>query len=199
LSIIIGQKADSGYAIKGGLMNRMLAITLLFFLIFLNFSCSPKEKSAISIGDIRITAQEFQKASDRFAYQRTLTKEARKEFLEVFINRKLILREAENEGLDKDPQFLESVQAFWAQSLLKLILDKKIEELSLDISITEDGIESFYKANKDKFPDIEEAEAYDQIKMLIFKEKQRKVLDDWIDFLRKKTNIKIDYKLLDLE
>ena len=185
--------------IKGGIMKRTLRIICLLFLIFSNCSCSPREESAISIGEIRITAKEFDNAFNRSAYREVPSKEARKDFLEIFINRKLILKQAEKQGLDKDPQFLESVQSFWAQSLLKLILDKKIEQITSDTSITDVEIKSYYQIHKDKFPDKQESEVYHRIKLLIFKEKQRKALQEWMDALKKNTKIKINYKLLDLE
>lgn len=46
----------------------------------------------------------------------------------------------------------------------------------MGIRVDDAGIKSFYESSKDKFSDREESEAYDQIKLLIFKEKQRKLL-----------------------
>jgi len=179
-------------------MGKMKFILVASF-IFLSLSCTKKEENAIVIDKIKISKNEFEDAFEKSIYARTPTKENRREFLENFINRKLILREAEELGLSKDPQFLDSVHSFWEQSLLKLILDNKIKELSLGIRVDDAEIRNFYELHKDKFPNKEQSDVYDEIKFLIFKEKQKNVLEEWMDSLRKETKIKINYKLLDLE
>jgi len=178
---------------------RKIKFVLFIAVIFLNLSCAKKEEKAIVIGKIKISQKEFQNAFKKSVYTQTPAKGARKEFLENFINRKLILKEAEELGLDKDSQFLDNVQAFWEQSLLKLVLDKKIKELSLGLRVDDKEIRQFYETNKSEFPDKEESQVYDQIKLLIFKEKQGKAIQGWIDSLRKKREVKINYKLLNLQ
>jgi hypothetical protein len=158
-----------------------------------------QEKPAITIGTINITKDEFNKALARYNFDIEPTKETRRTFLDNFINRKLILKEAEKEGLDKKEQFLADVQDFYEQALIKFIFDKKIKELFVSLEIKDAEINSFYNANKDKFGAKDLSSSYADIKMLLLKEKQKKAINDWLDSLRKKTSVKIDYKLLDLE
>lgn len=181
-------------------MRKLLLIIVIFSFIFFSYGCSPKEKPAIIIGNIEVSVEEFESALARSEYKDfPANKENRRKFIDIYIDRKLILKEAVKEGLDKDSQFLESVQFFWEQSLLKFILNKKIKEFPSGITVDDWEINSFYETNKDRYPDKEKFEVYSEIKLLIFKEKQKEALDHWVDSLRKKTSLKINYELLNLE
>jgi len=164
--------------------------------IFLSAGCAKQEKPAITIGPITLTAEEFDSA-----YQRAKGSgggsAGRKEFLDVLTTRKLVLLEAEILGLDKDPQFLESLQLFWEQSLLKLVLARKLNELSLICKVSDKEISDYYQRHKDSdFQGKELAEVQGQIKTLLYRIKQQLELQRWTTSLRKGTRINIDYGLL---
>ena len=54
------------------------------------------------------------------------TAESRQNFLSALIDRKLLLQYAQKEGFDKETSFLQTIERFWEQSLLKIVLDKKM-------------------------------------------------------------------------
>ena len=122
------------------------------------------EETVISINNYNITRGEFEKEFKDSAYGKNGTPEDRKAFLENLINRKLILQQAQKEGLDKEKSFLKAVEKFWEQSLLKIALDKKTKEIDAKISV------SGWDAKR--------------------KEEDR-MMDEWINELRSKANIKI--------
>jgi hypothetical protein len=170
-----------------------------FMLLFIGFGCTKKESAAIRIGDIRFTAEEFDKA---FNESRSAGAGAaqRKEFLDTFISRKLILREAERLGLDKDPKFLDSIQLFWEQSLLKLILTYEMKELAVNIMIDDREIEDYYRSHKEEnYANKELSEVYGLIKVLLYRQKQSEAVQSWANSLKDKTRIEIDYKQLGIE
>ena len=107
-------------------MNRITVVLPVIILLILG-GCAKKEKPAIEIGEIKVTADEFKEAfrASRFAEYKEL---GHADFLNTFLKRKLILKEAERLGLDKDPEFLKDVQYFWEQSLLKLVLARQSKE-----------------------------------------------------------------------
>ncbi|MDD2689519.1 MAG: hypothetical protein PHT41_05175 [Candidatus Omnitrophica bacterium] len=180
-------------------MRKITGIIFLFCFSFSLFGCSVKEKPAIAIGKIKISVAEFNRDFEKSLYANSPKEEAHKRFAEYLIDRKLILKEAEREGLDKGPEFLNSVQAFWEQALLKLALDKKIKELSSQIGVSDQEVRVYYEVHKETFSRKEVTEVYDQIKLQLFKAKQKEALDKWISALRAKTKISIDNKLLGLE
>jgi hypothetical protein len=178
---------------------RKLKFLSFLIIILLGVSCAPKEEAVIVIGPIKITKTEFEKDFAKFNLSKPDTKEARREFLDNLINRKLILKEAETKGFDKEGSFLENVQDFWEQSLLKIAVDKKARELFLTIKIDDAEIRDFYNANKDKFSGKTLEDAYPEIRLVLFKERQRKSVEDWMESIKTQATIKINYKELGLE
>ena len=176
-------------------MKKNVFIMICFFLFAIG-GCAKKECPAIKIGNIGISAEEFE---DNFRASRFINeKEAgREKFLEQLISRKLMLEEAEKLGLDKDPRFLENIQLFWEQSLLKLVLSRKIKELSITIEVNDSQIKDYYAKHKEKdYLDKELPAVYDQIKWILFKEKESKAIQDWVVQLKNKVKVEINYGLL---
>lgn len=175
---------------------KRIFIWIAIFCAFLASGCVKKEKAAISIGPITLTAEEFENDYQKTKGART-GELSRKEFLDVLISRKLVLQEAEVLGLDKDPQFLESLQLFWEQSLLKLVLARKINEFNLSCKVSGKEISEYYQRHKESdFQGKELSEVQDQIKTLLFRIKQQLELQRWTASLKKNASIYIDYDLL---
>lgn len=178
-------------------MKKLIALALLVLLVSGCVWFGEKEKTAVKIGKVKISPEEFQLAFELSNF----AKEGKKrEFLEIFISRKLILLEAEKLGLDKDREFLRDVQDFWEQSLLKLVLAKKIKELAMDVGVSEKEVKSYYEGNKEaKFADKEFEQVYEQIKWMLLRDKQQDAIGNWVDSLKNDAEVVIDYKLLGLE
>jgi hypothetical protein len=177
---------------------RTLMMVMLSFAICCAAGCSPKEKPALSIGSINVSAQEFEAAyqAGRMQTGRDLS---RKEFLELYINRKLFLKEAEVLGLDKDPLFLQSLQLFWEQSLMKSVIARKINESTVVIRVSEKEIQDYYERHKDTdFAGKQLDEVKPQIKVLFFQLKQKLELQNWMANLRRRTTINIDFDKLQI-
>lgn len=122
------------------------------------------EDVIVSINNYSITRDEFENEFRASPYGKIDTPESRREFLDTLINRKLILQYAQKEGLDKEVNFLKTIEKFWEQSLLKIALDEKIAEIETKLSAS--GWEARRK---------EEAN----------------MVSDWMDDLRKKAHITI--------
>lgn len=176
---------------------------LILFILFLISGCQGKKQGspvAIEIDKMKITAAEFEDAFNKSFFAKASGPSARKEFLDNFIIRKLILREAEREGLDKSPKFLQDVELFWQQSLLKLMLDRKARELSINLAVDDSEVKKYYDAHRDaEFSGKTLEEAYGQIKFLILQNKGTEALSGWTDSLREKSSVKIGQELLNIE
>ncbi len=179
----------------------IILIFLLIFLLAIFFakSCTRRERPAITIDKISITKDEFERALAKASLM-PADNEFRKDFLEKFIARKLILYDAERMNLDKDPEFLSEVQQLWEQTLLNLALSRKVHELSIDTRVTDQEIKAYYEQNKKvEFPDKELTQVYDQLKWSLLNEKQRLAIEGWADKLKQSVAINIDYEILGLE
>ena len=72
-----------------------------------------------------------------------------------------------------------------------------MKELSLNIDVNDKDVRDFYnKLKEDGITNKELSKMYDQIKLFLFKERQNRAIQDWVDSLRKKTKIIIDYQSL---
>jgi hypothetical protein len=179
-------------------MKKTLAFSLLVSIVLFFVGCAKKEKPALVIGSIRISAQEFEDAFQKEGAFRQAPMD-KVQFLDLYLSRKLMLKEAEELGLDKDPQFLKSLQLFWEQALLKLVLARKLNELAVGARVSEEEVAQYYQRHRDSdYAGKELAEVHDQIKSLLFRIKQRLLLKDWETNLRTRTAVEIDYGQLDI-
>jgi len=145
----------------------MLFLSLAFLFVSgccQNFSVSADKDTIIIVNDYNITRKEFENEFNASAYGKIDTPEARKDFLNTLIDRKLILQYAQKEGLDKKKSFLRSIEKFWEQSLLKIALDNKTKEVESKISTSD------WEAKKNE---------------------ETKMMSDWMSDLRKNANITI--------
>ncbi|HKK99145.1 MAG TPA: hypothetical protein VJ943_02765 [Desulfotignum sp.] len=90
----------------------------------------------ISINDRIISKTEFEKMTRRKPAYMT-----REQFIESVIDQQLMIQEAIQMDIHKEESFRESVENFYEQSLIKILLDRKMDALIVDV--TEDEIEQY--------------------------------------------------------
>lgn len=178
-------------------MKHKKYLLLLLAFIFLNGCCQAPsgEKMSdayVTINNYSISRDEFEKEFKESTYGNIDTPQSRKDFLESLINRKLILQYAQNEGLDKEKGFLKMIEKFWEQSLLKVALEKKTDEISGQYTVTDDEVKKVYddmlKEGKAEGPYETVSE---RIKWQIVRSKENKLMNDWIAQMREKAKITI--------
>jgi len=175
-----------------------LFLAMLAAVLLLGGCGQQKQKTVITIDNIKITAGEFEEAY-RIAKMTTRYDLSRKEFLDTFIMRKLMLKEGEALGLDKDRRFLENLQVFWEQALLKFVLARKSNELAVVCRVSDEEIEKYYASHKDTdFAGKELSEVSGQIRAFLFKIKNQMEFSRWTSTLKRKAAISIDYKELNI-
>lgn len=167
------------------------------------FACSPKpssEKIAVQINDHAVTTSEFETLYSEVAPEEE-DKESRENFLENLITRKLLLLEAQKQGLDQQKEFLKSIKNFWEQSLLKEVVDKKMAEVSSRAGVSEQEIEKAYRQWTVQNPGSlkGEEEMRETLRWQVIQEKQAQALQEWTDQLRSQAKIQVDRKAIGLE
>lgn len=178
---------------------RSVLLMMVCLMPLLASGCVKNEKPALVIGSIKIPAAEFDAAYQDAKVQ--MSRElSREEFLEMYINRKLFLKEAETLGLDKDPQFLLGLQLFWEQSLMKSVIARKLNESTLIIRVSDNEIAEYFERHKDTdFSGKTLPEVRNQIKVLLFQVKQKLELQHWMKTLRSGAKVSIDHDMLRVE
>lgn len=146
--------------------NKIMFLLMIMLIAGCGSSSSKDKKVLAKINNYEITLDEFQSQFGESSYSRDNTSEARKEFLKVLIGRKIILQDAQQKGLDKKKEFLQMIERFWEQSLLKLALQQKSQEIAGSAEV------------KDK------------------QMGQDQLMNDWMSRLEKEAKISVDYDLL---
>jgi len=179
-------------------MKKAIFLILIISLVA-GIGCSRQNKPAIVIDDLMISPEEFEQAFRLSRFSSDGAK-GREEFLDTYIHTKLILKEAERIGLDKDPEFLSEIQFFWEKALLKLSLTKKLEEIASRVNVSDKEIRDYYKQHrKDYFADKELLEAYNQIKWALVHNKRSSAVAAWADSLKRRANIRVEKKALGIK
>jgi hypothetical protein len=94
---------------------------------------APPEDAALIINNRTISLAELKTRYERNPYGAT----DRKAFLDSIITRELLIQEAQHTGIDKEENFRRSVQEFFEQSLIKVLMDRKLQEFQAPLSVTE--------------------------------------------------------------
>ena len=111
----------------------------------------------------------------RQAYQ-----EDAKGFVEQVIQRILVLQEARKRGLDRSEAFTAGLQNPEANPD-ELLIQVLVQEVTKDVSVTEEDIQTFIEENRDRLPSDDVDALYPRLKPLILQRKQQAVLDRWIE------------------
>ena len=192
---MVGQKKNRWY------ITPIAAICVIIFLMGILFAKKPPiTEVAVRINDYTLTAEEF---NELFADLKMAedTPQGRSDFLHTLVTRKLLLQEAQKEGLDKKKEFMKAIEGFWEQSLLKMVVDKKVKDIYKSITVTDKEAALAYKewttANPDDTRPV--AEIQKTIKWQLLKKKQKLAIDVWTEALRIQSRIKIDKKAVGAE
>ena len=141
-----------------------------------------------------MSAEKFDDYFSKMSPDKNDTPEARQGVLEALISKKLILQEAEKQGLHKSEEFLDALQHYYEQLLFKLIVDLKSKELSSQVRVTDNEVKSRYDImQQDSLTDKSLEQSYEQIKWQILREKQTQALNEWLKSVRGQSKIDIDY------
>ena len=184
--------------------NKAWPVLILLIIGFSSeFACTPRkplDQVAIKINEHAVTVQEFQELYSELGPEKEET-ESRERFLENLITRKLLLLEAQREGLDQQKEFLKSIKNFWEQTLLKSIIDRKVAAIAAEVQVSDQEIEQSYQKwvleNPGSLKD--EKEVRDMVRWQIIQRKQAQALQKWTDEVRNQAKIQVDRKAIGWE
>lgn len=156
--------------------------------------------SAIQINEYVMSAEEFSELFKDLELADN-SKEAKEAFLNNLINRKLILQEAQKLSLDTEADFLKSIERFWEQTLLKIVLDQKVKQIRSRITISDGEVNTLYtqwlKENPGSLRDPQDVKT--MLREKIIRDRQTAELDAWIETLRRTARISVDRKKIGID
>ncbi|HOP85793.1 MAG TPA: peptidylprolyl isomerase [Syntrophorhabdaceae bacterium] len=131
----------------------MKNIVIFMLISFVLFACGKTDNSKVlaTIDDEKITINEFNKELDKIPINMKMmvaTQSGKKNYLEKIIMKKLLLREASKENIEKDSEFQERLKEIKEQLIIESLLKKKI---NVDAQISEADLKQYYEKNKETF------------------------------------------------
>jgi len=126
---------------------------IVLFLVLPLISCSKKDagKSIATIDGEKITVQEFNAELDKIPMNMKMlvaSQSGKKEFLNRLIVKKLLLREAKKENVEKEKAFQDRLTDIKEQLTIEQLLKKKV---AAELNFSDAELESYYEAHKEEF------------------------------------------------
>lgn len=169
-------------------------------LISLIAGCSPgnkaKDKVVAQINKYKMTEEDFRYEFKNAPYDEVAflkTEKGRREYLGGIIEKEVLLQEAQHMGIDREKDFMKSIESYWEQALLRILLERKSREISGLAHVYDNEIEEYYKNSGEKQPF---AKVKNEIRNILKQKKETETMNAWIEELKKKAYIKINEEVL---
>jgi len=185
-------------------MSRYLIIFILLILLMSLSACSDKvkdgEKIVAKINDYYMSIDDFKqdlKVLTIYKPQGIQTIDDKKEILNDLIKKEVLLQEAQKLNLDKDKEFIKTIENYWKQTLLKLLIERKSREIQGKVQVYNNEIREYYNKLKKEEPDIEPLdEIKNKIEFILRRDKETAMMNQWLDELVDKADIEINEEVL---
>ena len=105
----------------------------------------------------------------------------------------MLLQEAQRQAIDREKGFMKSIENYWEQALLKILLERKSREISGLVHVYDNEIEAYYKDSGEVLP---LSKVKNEIKGIIKQKKETDAMNAWIDEMKKRAYIKVDEEVL---
>ncbi|MFA4992165.1 MAG: hypothetical protein WC569_06265 [Candidatus Omnitrophota bacterium] len=179
-------------------MKKSFFGVLLVFLFLAGCSSGGKgdDRVAAQVNNYKMTADDLRYELGNVPYDEVdslNTEKGRKRYLGNLFEKEVLLQEAQRQGLDRESDFMKSIESYWEQALLKLLLQKKSKEISSSVRVYDSEIESYYANSGEKAP-LSKVSA--DIREALKQKKETEAMDMWINELKNKSSIKVNEVLI---
>lgn len=172
--------------------------------ILISLSCSKREEPkeiVAQINDYYMSVEDFTENLKVFTVYRAAsvrTLEDKMSILDDLITKEILLQEAQTLNLHKDKRFIRTIENYWKQTLLKVLIEKKANEISDSVHIYDDEIMVYYEKLRSKNPNIMSlSEIKQDIRRTLRREKETALMQRWVSDLKEKASIKINKDVLE--
>lgn len=126
---------------------------IFLFLLLPLFACSKKEegKTLATIDGDSITLQEFNSELDKIPMNMKMlvaSQSGKKNFLDRLVVKRLLLKEAKKENIEKEKEFQDRLADIQEQLTIESLLKKKV---NVESKFTDEDLTKYYEAHKEEF------------------------------------------------
>jgi len=182
-------------------MNKTFILLITFSLSCFLTACNSHPSGTAqrhvvaTVNDYELTLEEFrfQLANELELYNDTKTEpDVRKRFLDELIGKELLIQEARRLQLDRKEKFVRTIERYWESTLIRDLLEFKGNAFAKQAIAAQDQIQAEYEKRKKETADIRPfSEIKESIARELMEETKTRLLQEWVDQLRKQANIQI--------
>ena len=114
--------------------------------------------------------------------------EDKEEFLNQLITEKILLEEAERQGLENEKEVQEKIEKD-KERRKEILIQELIQSITKGVQVSPEEIRKFYEELKEEIPDTPFQEVEDQLQVYLLQQKTEEKLDVWLEELKSKAKI----------
>jgi peptidyl-prolyl cis-trans isomerase C len=138
-------------------MKKWLILPLILFALI---ACAKKEqgKTLATVDDEVITMEQFSAELDKIPTNMKMlvvSQSGKRNFLDRLVVKKLLLKEAKKDGIEKSKEFQDRLTDIKDQLIIESLLKKKVQ---LNLNLTDADMKKYYDANREQFKREQEIE-----------------------------------------
>ncbi len=130
-----------------------IIITLMLFLSGCEKRPGKDKQILAKVNNYEMTVSDFQDEAHLTRGNKSLSPDedkAKAQLLKDLINKKILIQEALKLNFDKDKNFMQEIERYWEQALLKLLFKNKSEELARAIRVDDSEVSQAFDKMKKK-------------------------------------------------
>ena len=183
-------------------MKKTFSIIFIGFFIFSFFlggctSHREDEKIVAEVNKYKMTIEDLKYELKNIPRHETgllKTSQGRRGYVDRLLEKEILLQEAQRQGIDKERDFMKSIENYWEQALLKSLLQRKSDQISGSIHVYDNEIEEYYKDSSETKP---LSEVTPDIRRIIRQKKETEAMIAWIEELKERSFMKINEDILE--
>jgi len=150
------------------------------------------ERVVAQVNDYKMTVEDLKYELKNVPYDDASlleTEKGRLDYINRLLEKEILLQEAQKKGLDREKEFMRSIENYWEQALLRLLLQKKSNEIPGLIHVYDNEIDEYYRETGE---DLSRSD----ISRIIRQKKETEAMNVWVQELKKHSRVKINEKVL---
>jgi len=150
------------------------------------------ERVVAQVNDYKMTVEDLKYELKNVPYDDASlleTEKGRLDYINRLLEKEILLQEAQKKGLDREKEFMRSIENYWEQALLRLLLQKKSNEIPGLIHVYDNEIDEYYRETGE---DLSRSD----ISRIIRQKKETEAMNVWVQELKKRSRVKINEKVL---
>jgi hypothetical protein len=119
------------------------------------------------------------------------------DLVDTLVKRQLIIQEAMDRKMPEEQSFVDTIKAFWEQTLIREFVEYKNREFERYVFVTDKEIEDYYNGLRRRSPNVPALEEiYEKLKAAIKRGKMSQALEDWLENKKKSSRIRVDKNII---